>query len=166
MAKKTEKMFSASEYDSVAEVHKKQQRDEGMQWVQTWTLECEQTTRVESMVEKKVSTSNRLMDVGSARKRDADKAALEIASSGEEAIMPEFRGCKMANEPWTSMRRGSCGRQDLTSGAHTGIDVSSTTTRLSFGDSILMEYVHSLQSCLTSDAYEIIVFLCYLLFVA
>jgi hypothetical protein len=47
----------------------------------TWTLGREHCVIAESMRGKRASTSARLRDVGSARNRDAEKAALAMASS-------------------------------------------------------------------------------------
>lgn len=65
-------------------------------WSQTWTLGREQTIRQASMAANRLSASARLNDWGSARNRDAEKAALAMASSGDAmpAVLYQFEcGC-------------------------------------------------------------------------
>jgi hypothetical protein len=50
---------------------------------QTWTLGREHCFTAASSKGKKASTAGRLSEVGSARKSEAERAALAMASSGE-----------------------------------------------------------------------------------
>lgn len=54
---------------------------------QTWTLGREHLARASVRIGKKASTSGRLRDVGSARKRVAERVAFAMASSGEAIVM-------------------------------------------------------------------------------
>ena len=53
---------------------------------QTWTLDREHWSRVESRREKNPSSSGRVVETGSARKREAERAALAMANSGDAMV--------------------------------------------------------------------------------
>lgn len=59
---------------------------------QTWTLSREQRATVAARSEKKPSTAGRLMEEGSERKREAERAAFAMASSGLAMVFERADG--------------------------------------------------------------------------